>query len=51
MAYTLAWISLVLISISLIYLNRWVKKETQIYALIGLVVVEISLIVVLVALK
>lgn len=51
MSYILTWISLVFVSIGLIFLGRWVKKEAQIYVLIGLVFVEISLIVVLSTLK
>jgi cadmium resistance protein CadD (predicted permease) len=43
MVYTLAWISLVLVSLSLIFINRWVKEEAQLYALIGLIVIEASL--------
>ena len=51
MSYILSWISLVFVSIGLIFLSRWVKKEAQIYVLIGLVIVEISLIIALSALK
>jgi len=47
MAYILTWISLVVVSLSLIFLGRWVKEEAQVYVLVGLVMVEISLIVVL----
>lgn len=47
MSYIFAWISLVLVSLGLIFLGKWVKEEAQAYALIGLVVVEISLIIVL----
>lgn len=47
MSYILVWISLVIVSLSLIFLNKWVKKGTQIYALIGLIIVEISLITIL----
>lgn len=47
MPYILAWISLVLVSLSLIFLGKWVKEETQIYALLGLTVVALSLIMVL----
>ncbi len=47
MTYFLTWISLVLVSLSLIYLGRWVKKESQTQALIGLVIVGVTLIVVL----
>lgn len=51
MTYVLAWISLLFVSISLIFLGKWVKKEAQICALIGLVIVEISLIMALSVLK
>ena len=51
MAFTLAWISLVIVSLGLIFLGRWVKEKAQIYALIGLAFVEISLIVVLANIK
>lgn len=51
MAYILLWISLVIISISLIFINRWVKEKVQKYALVGLIIVEISLIVALVYFK
>ena len=43
----MTWISLVIISLGLIFLSRWVKEEVKVYALIGLAVVEVSLIVVL----
>lgn len=51
MTSILVWISLALVSISLIYLFRWVKEGAQVYALIGLVFVEITLIIVLNVLK
>ena len=51
MSYILTWISLVFVSLGLIFLGRWVKKEAQIYALIGLVIVEVSLIIALSVLK
>ncbi len=51
MSYILTWVSLVIVSFGLIFLGRWVKKETQIYALIGLAIVEVSLIIALSALK
>ncbi|MCK4387000.1 MAG: hypothetical protein KAV41_02880 [Candidatus Pacebacteria bacterium] len=51
MIYILTWISLIVISGGLILLDRWVKKEAQTYALLGLVFVEISLILVLNFLK
>jgi len=47
MSYILTWISLVIVSLGLIFLGKWVKKEAQIYVLIGLIIVEISLIIVL----
>jgi hypothetical protein len=47
MSHILSWISLVFVSLGLIFLGKWVKEEAQIYALIGLTIVEISLIVVL----
>lgn len=47
MIYILTLISLVIVSLGLIFLNRWVKNEAQIYALIGLVVIEVSLIMAL----
>lgn len=50
-AYILAWISLVLVSFSLIFLSRWVEKKAMTYALIGLVFIEVTLIVVLGTLK
>ena len=51
MTYILVWISLLLTSLSLIYLGRWVKEYAQIYALTGLTFVVITLIVVLSTLK
>jgi len=47
MPYILLWISLVLVSLSLIFLAKWVKEGAQIYALLGLTVVELSLIMAL----
>lgn len=47
MPHVLSWISLVLVSFGLIFLGRWVKTEAQTYALVGLLIVEVSLIVVL----
>lgn len=47
MIYVLAWISLVLISVSLVFLNKWVKEEALVYALVGLGLVEISIIFIL----
>lgn len=41
------WVSLVIVSFGLIFLNKWVKKEAQTYALVGLVILEISLIMIL----
>jgi len=51
MSYILTWVSLVFVSLSLIFLDRWVKKEVQIYALVVLVIVEVTLIVALSTLK
>jgi len=51
MPFILSWISLVFVSLGLIFLGRWVKKEAQIYALVGLVIVEVSLIIVLNTIK
>jgi len=45
--YFMTWISLVIVSLGLIFLGRWVKDEVKVYALIGLVVIEVSLIMVL----
>jgi len=47
MTFVLSIISLILVSLSLLFLGKWVKEEAQIYALIGLAIVEVSLIVVL----
>ncbi len=47
MIYIFVWISLIIVSLSLIFLDKWVKKEAQTYTLIGLIIVEISLIMVL----
>lgn len=47
MAHILAWISLVLVSSSLIFLNKWVKQGIQAYMTIGLIIVLISLVVIL----
>lgn len=44
MSFILVWISLVIVSVGLITLGKWVKKDAQVYALIGLIVVEIALI-------
>lgn len=48
MAFILSWLSLVLVSVSLIYIGRWVRDEAQIYALFGLIFVEISFIYILI---
>ena len=47
MTFVLAWISLVPVSLSLIFLGRWVREGAQVYALIFLAFVEISLVMVL----
>lgn len=47
MIYILHWISLVVLSFGLIFIGRWVKEEAQVYALIGLIIVGLSLIIAL----
>lgn len=51
MIYFLTWVSIVFVSLGLIFIGRWVKEEAQIYALIGLVIVDISLFIALNSLK
>jgi len=51
MVYILTWTSLVLISLSLVYLSKWVKEGALVWALVGLAFVEITLIMVLRILK
>ena len=45
--FFMTWISLVFVSLGLIFLGRWVKRQVKVYALIGLAVIEVSLIMVL----
>ncbi len=47
MIYVFTLVSLIIVSSSLIFLGKWVKRDMQIYALIGLTIIEISLIMIL----
>lgn len=51
MSYALALISLVIVSTGLIVLNKWVKSEAQVYALIGLTFILITQIFILFTLR
>ena len=43
----LHWLSLIILSFGIIFIGRWVKNETQVYALAGLTIVMLSLIIAL----
>jgi len=47
MTYILTWLSLVITSLGLVFIGRWVKKEAQVYVLVGLTIVVISLVMTL----
>jgi len=44
MLYILHWLSLVILAFGLLFIGRWVKEEAQGYALVGLLMVAVSLI-------
>ena len=51
MAQIFALNGLILVSLALIFINKWVKEEAQIFALVGLLILQIFLIIILIALQ